>query len=170
METAMKIKNIIQSRRSIRKFTQEPVDESLINEILETGRWAPSGLNNQPWRFIVVRNKEIKEKISNCTKYKRIICDAQVLIIVFLDNDAGYNRTKDVQAIGACIQNMLLMCHSLNLGACWLGEILNRREDVEKLLEVPSSYELMAVLAIGYPNEKGSSSRKKLTELVVKRI
>lgn len=166
----MELIEIIKSRRSIRRFKSKPVPNNLIDAILEAGRWAPSGLNNQPWRFIVVLKPELINKISEHTKYKSIVSAAPALIVVFLDNTAGYDRTKDLQAIGACIQNMLLMSHSLGLGSCWLGEILNKREKVERLLEVPKSYELMAVLAIGYPDESGESDRKDLNQLVFKRI
>jgi len=73
---------------------------------------------------------------------------------------------KDLQAIGACMQNMLLAAHSLGLGASWQGEILNRADEVEELLGVPSYYELMAVLTLGYPGGAGqASSRRRLSEL-----
>lgn len=166
----MDLMEIVKSRRSIRKFKTKPIPDDMVDKILDAGRWAPSGLNNQPWRFVVVQDKETVIKISENTKYKKIIMGAPLLIVIFLDNNAGYNHTKDVQAIGACIQNMLLMCRSLELGCCWMGEILNRRQEVEKLLEVPQAYELMAVLAIGYPDESGSSSRKELNELIFKKI
>ncbi len=62
---------------------------------------------------------------------------------------------------------MLLAIHELELGACWMGEILNRRDEVEKLLKVPKSFELMVVLAIGYPQPRDQSScRKSLEELI----
>ena len=65
--------------------------------------------------------------------------------------------------------NMLLAIHSIGLGACWLGEIINQRAQVESLLEVSSNFELLAVLAVGYPQAKGcTSSRKPLDEIVLK--
>ena len=71
-------------------------------------------------------------------------------------------------AIGACIQNMLLEAYSLGLGSCWLGEILNRKEDVEKLLKIPDDCELMAVVTLGYPDEKvAKPSRKSLKSLLI---
>lgn len=167
----MEIAKLIKSRRSVRDFTGQIVSDDLIDQVLEAGRWAPSGLNNQPWRFVVIKKGEAMTRVAACTKYQSTAEAASLLISVFLDHDAGYDRTKDVQAIGACIENMLLAAHALGLGACWLGEILNQRNQVEKFLEVPDSYELMAVLAIGYPQARQrSSSRKPLTELIFKRI
>lgn len=167
----MSILEAIRARRSVRDFTDQELMEEQIEQILEAGRWAPSGLNNQPWRFAIVKNREVKEQIAACTSYARTIKGANLLIAVFLDTDVMYDRTKDVQAIGACIQNMLLAVHDLGLGACWMGEILNRRDQVERILQVPKSFELMTVLAIGYPEPgEHSSSRKILTELVKARF
>lgn len=68
-------------------------------------------------------------------------------------------------AIGACIQNMLLAVHSLELGAVWLGEILREKEKVNRILNAPHPLELMAVIAIGYPVERAASTRKALSEI-----
>ncbi|WP_094226460.1 nitroreductase family protein [Methanolobus psychrotolerans] len=145
------VTDIILSRRSVRKFTEEPVENKEIKTILEAGRWAPSGLNNQPWRFIVIKDKSTMEELATCTHYGDIIQNAPLLIAVYLDLDVMYNRTKDVQAIGASIQNMLLACCDLKLGAVWLGEILNNSNKVNLILSCPDTLELMAVLAIGKP-------------------
>ncbi|MDK2833169.1 MAG: hypothetical protein PWP63_256 [Methanolobus sp.] len=154
------------SRRSIRKYTQEKISREEITTILEAGRWAPSGLNNQPWKFIVIQEKETVEKLAGCTHYGNIVSNAPLLIAVYLDQAAMYNRTKDLQAIGAAIQNMLLACCELGLGAVWLGEILNQKDKVNLILSCPDSMELMAVLAIGHPAEKNAvSSRKELREI-----
>jgi nitroreductase len=154
-------------RRTIRHYTSREVGEGPLLSILEAGRWAPSGKNGQPWRFIVVREEKTKEALSRLTRYGSIIAQASVVITVFLDAGAGYDRVKDLQAIGACMQNMLLAAHSLGLGASWQGEILNQVEEVEKLLGVPAAFELMAVLTLGYPARTDqTSSRKEIEDLV----
>ncbi len=158
----------ILTRRSVRSFTDEPVDRESIRTILEAGSWAPSGLNNQPWRFAVLWDDEIKQKLSQFTRYGSIIKNAPVVIAVFLDHDASYNYVKDCQAIGACLQNMLLTIHDLGLGGVWIGEILKNKDDVRMLLGLDSKLELMAVVALGHPSEGNRSShRKNLDELVV---
>jgi len=162
-----KVIDTILKRRSVREFTDKPVSKEDINTILNTGHWAPSGLNNQPWRFIVVRNRETIHKLSECTHYSGIVAGAPLLIAAFLDTEHSYNRTKDVQAIGAAIQNMLLTSCELGLGGVWLGEILNQNEKVNSILDCPSKLELMAVLAIGEPVPKErTSTRKALSEIV----
>lgn len=156
----------ILSRRSIRKYTQEKISREEISTILNAGRWAPSGLNNQPWKFVVIQEKETMEKLAECTHYGNIVSNAPLLIAVYLDQATMYNRTKDLQAIGAAIQNMLLACCELELGAVWLGEILNQKDKVNLILSCPDSMELMAVLAIGHPAEKNvQSARKEITDI-----
>jgi nitroreductase len=156
----------ILSRRSVRKFTNGPVTKTHINTILDAGRWAPSGLNNQPWRYIVVQDRDTIQEIACCTRYSDVVQGARILIAVFLDKDAIYNYMKDVQAVGASIQNMLLACCDLGLGAVWLGEILNRKEKVNLILDAPDTFELMAVLAIGDPtDEERTSTRKAIREI-----
>ena len=159
--------DIIRTRRSMRKFESEEIDGATVEKIIEMGTWAPSGLNNQPWRFVVVKGKEIKDKLAQQTKYSRIIENAPVCIAVFLDNAASYDRVKDIQAIGACLQNMLLAIHAMGLGGVWLGEILKNREEVEKLLGVPESCELMAVIAFGKPAQKAGEGRRKPLDQVI---
>ena len=143
------------------------MNDKKLEEIMDAGRWAPSGLNNQAWRFIVVRDAGSKEKISRLTNYGSIIKNAPVLIAVFLDRNEMYDHTKDVQSIGACVQNMLLAIHSMGLGAVWLGEILRKKEGVNSVLEAPDPFELMAVVALGHPvRKKRESERKELHSLV----
>lgn len=157
----------IKTRRSVRGFTDENVSDEIVGNILDAGRWAPSGLNNQAWIFILVRDPDTKVAVSKLTEYGPTIKNAPLLIVVFLDKDHMYHYVKDVQSIGACIQNMLLAIHSLGLGAVWLGEILKNKEMVNKILDAPDSYELMAVVALGHPVSKTRvSERKAISELV----
>ena len=166
----MDIIGIIRARRSVRKFKSDAVPEELIERILDAGRWAPSGLNNQPWRFAIVRDRELIKEISKLTHYRRIVLGAQVLIPVFIDTERIYHREKDIQGIGACLQNMLLEIHSLGLGAVWLGEIIRSNLPIKRILGLGDALELMAVLALGYPDETPQPTRRKaLQDLIVYR-
>lgn len=161
----------IYTRRSVRDFTGVEVEQDKIREILTAGSWAPSGLNNQPWRFVVVRNSEKKRELAGLTHYSRILLQAPVALAIFIDHAAMYNDTKDHQAVGACLQNMLLAAHALGLGAVWLGEILKQATAVRNVLELPGNLELMAVLAIGYPSKTDqTSTRKDLSDLILKEV
>jgi nitroreductase len=154
----------IKERRSVRQFLKREVPDDLVREVLTAGSWAPSGLNNQPWRFIVVRDEKTKEAMAQHTHYGHTIRGAPVLICVFMDAEASYDRTKDSMGIGACNQNILLAAHSLGLGTVWLGEILKDKEDVRKILGAPDVYELMAVICLGYPEPRDRGSERKPVE------
>ncbi len=165
------ILEIIRARRSVRHFRPEPPSEEAIDAILTAGAWAPSGLNNQPWAFAVIRDAETRKALAGLTRYGRIILEAPALIAVFLDGGKTYDRTKDCQAIGACVQNMLLYIHASGLGAVWLGEILKNKAEVSRLLDAPEGLELMAVVALGTPSgeELHEGKRRPLTESVFRR-
>ncbi|HPS58292.1 MAG TPA: nitroreductase family protein [Spirochaetota bacterium] len=162
------ILELIRSRRSIRKFKTEEIPEEIIYEILEAGIWAPSGMNNQPWKFIILKDRDFRDRISRFTKYSKIITAADFCIAVFYNKPAGYDRDKDLMAIGSCIQNMLLYSFSAGIGSVWLGEILKNKQEVNRLLEVDESCEFMALLAFGIPDEKPSSERSDITTMLLK--
>ncbi len=165
------ILHLIKNRRSVRRYSDKGVPGAAVRRVLEAGRWAPSGLNNQPCRFIVVKDPGIKDRMAALTESSAAVRSARVLIAVFLDKKVMYNRTKDIQAAGACMQNMLLEAHALELGACWLGEILNKKKDARGLLGAPKTYELMGVISLGWPARgRRGSSRKSLKSLVYKTI
>lgn len=165
----MDILDTTRQRRSIREYKKDIPAGTLIEKILEAGRWAPSGLNNQPWRFLVIKDRAKKDGLAQFTKYGDIIRDAPMVIVVCMDVADSYNREKDLMAIGACIQNMLLAAHGLGLGACWLGEILNKKQGVAKYLNLEADLEVMAVLTLGYPDEDVTEGcRKSLKSLIIK--
>src|SRR5512135_1052319 len=98
-----KVLSVIRSRRSVRDFSEKAPSVGLVRRLLEAGRWAPSGLNNQPWRFCVVRDKTTRERLAAFTKYGAILRRAPVVILVACDNADSYNREKDMMALGASI-------------------------------------------------------------------
>lgn len=166
----MKSKNfleLVKTRRSVRNFKEQQVSQRIIRGALEAARWAPSGLNNQPWRFMILHSK-LKNTLAEYTKYSQVIRRADKLILVFLDKNKSYNYKKDIMAIGAAIQNMLLYLWVEAIGSCWLGEILNQAKQVESRLEVEASLELAAVIALGVPqNNLPLKARIPLSQLTL---
>lgn len=161
----------IYRRRSVRDYTPQEVGLDDLREIIRAGVWAPSGLNNQPWRFVLVRDGQTKEKLAALTKYQKIVLAAPALITVFLDREAMYDEVKDHQAAGACIQNMLLAAEALGLGAVWLGQILHNREKVREVLELDARFDLMAVIALGHPAPgERRSQRQPLEDFILRSI
>ncbi|MFZ5759278.1 MAG: nitroreductase family protein [Thermodesulfobacteriota bacterium] len=161
----------IRTRRSIREFTAEPVAADDLREIIRAGIWAPSGLNNQPWRFVVVTTDELRRQLAETTHYRHIVLAAQALIAVYLDQEAMYDEVKDHQAAGACIQNMLLAAEALDLGAVWLGQILKNKVRVNEILGLAARFDLMAVIALGHPAHRNQqSTRKEIDEFILKTL
>jgi len=141
---------LIKSRRSIRNYVYKKINNDIIKEIIECGRWAPSGQNNQPWKVCIVAHPTVKRMIAEQTKYGGIIESAYVNFVIFLDLDRCYDRLKDLQAIGAFIQNILLAAHAKGLGAVWIGEILKNKEKINEIFKFPTDkYELMCVITLG---------------------
>jgi nitroreductase len=161
----------LQTRRSIRTYTDQPVTREQLREIIRLGTMAPSGQNNQPWRFVTIQNKETLQKLSQLTKYSHVIGKAAVCIAVFIDKTAMYHEVKDHQSMGACIQNLLLASHGMGLGAVWLGEILKSAKEVRELCGLSNDMELMAVVALGHPAGKGgTASRRPVGEVLLKEL
>lgn len=162
------IMKAIHERRSVRHFMDTPVSRDLIMTAIEAASWAPSGLNNQPWRFAIIWDQAMKEALAALTKYSNTLKSASVLIAGFLDKEASYDYTKDCQAIGACLQNLLLSLHSMDLGAVWIGEILKNKERVTEILGLPEGLELMAIVAVGHPASRSQkSNRRPIAELIM---
>ncbi len=159
----------IRQRRSIRHYTHQSVTDEAVYAILEAGRWAPSGLNNQPCRYLALSHEDPRCAILVAyTKYARIVREAGVIILVFLQRDAMYHQAKDHQAAGAAIQNMLLAAHAQGLGAVWLGEIINQADVLLPRLDLdPALLSFEAAIALGHPAKQGTSTRKPLVELML---
>jgi nitroreductase len=161
----------IQKRRSIREFSDKTVSREDLMVIVEAGIWAPSGKNNQPWRFVLITDDEIRNKIGGMTLYSHIIYSCRALIAVYLDSEAMYDPIKDYMSVGAAIQNMLLTIESLGLGAVWLGQILKNKKEVSEILGVENRFNLMAVLAIGHPLHRNQKShRKDTSDFIIKKF
>jgi nitroreductase len=141
----------IRDRRSVRAFRPQPVEREKLEAILEAGRWAPSGKNTQPWRFVVVESAAKRAELAKLVTQKDMVGTAPVTLAILLDRAAGYDELKDAQGIGACAQSVLLAVHALGLGACWIGRA--RDQEVEALLGAKDGEELMMLIPIGYPAE-----------------
>jgi nitroreductase len=145
---------LIRSRRSVRNFVYQKIDNKTIREIIDCGRWAPSGQNKQPWKVCIVAHPTVKRMIGEQSKYGGIIESAFLNLVIFYDIERGYDRTKDLQSIGAFIQNILLATHAKGLGALWIGEILENKEKINEIFKLPpEKFELMCVITIGIIDE-----------------
>jgi nitroreductase len=161
----------IYKRRSIREYTDAEISSQQLHEIIRAGMWAPSGMNNQPWRFVIIQNPGIKDQLAQQTHYGHIVRNANALIAVYLSKDDMYDAVKDHQSAGACIQNMLLAAEALGLGAVWLGQILKNKTEVNRILGLTDNFDLMAVVVLGHPlHHNQKSERKEFSELLLKQL
>ncbi len=143
-------------RRSIRKYKKDTVSEETIEKIIRAGMAAPSAGNEQPWHFIVIKDKNIINEIPKFHAYSRMLHEVNCAIVVcgdlFLQKYEGFW----VQDCSAATQNMLLMAQALGLGSVWLG-VYPREERVEalkSLLGLPDNVIPLSILPIGYPAEE----------------
>lgn len=165
----MDVFECIKTRRSIRNYLDQPIDEIYITKIMQAAIWAPSGKNGQPWKFKIITNKELINKISEMSIYGKWMKTAPCFICVFLDKDKSYDYIKDMQSCGAVIQNIMLYAYSIGVGSCWVGEILTKSKTISDLLDVPiAKYELMAVITLGYKaNCKSVSNRCAIESFIL---
>lgn len=162
----------LQRRRSIRAYTKQDVTDAQLMTILEAGRWAPSGLNNQPFRFLALKRGDQRiPELAPLTKYSHIVEQAAALIGVFLFKENMYHQLKDHQAAGACVQNIMLATHALGLGSVWLGQMMNNAPKVLHTLKLSEEqYEFITFIALGHPQKEGVPSRKPLEEYMLESL
>jgi nitroreductase len=148
----------ILGRRSIRVYAPGEVSEAAVLQLLQAAMAAPSAVARDPWRFVVIRNRETLSRIAAALPNGGMLATAPLGIIVCGDLEAAHDRQLSylLQDCSAAIENLLLAAHALGLGACWLG--VHPREDrVRKLtgiLSLPASIIPVAGVAIGPPGEE----------------
>jgi len=161
----------IRNRRSIVRFETAPIEEEEVEAILEAGRWAPSWLNRQPWRFILITDQNIKERLSEIvpTIYNLGMKEAPICIAVCVDPKEDPFHYIEDGAIAA--QNMALAAHSLGLGSCWIGVLDLKDKDsaeekIKEILNVPKNCRVISLLPIGVPKYVPEKTRKELSQMV----
>ena len=146
----MDILEIIGRRRSIRKFKPDPISENELTTILKAGHTAPSACNMQNWRFIVINDNDLKQKLSDIGAAS-FIKHAPVGILVLYDNRTQNVEYSDhIQSGAAAIQNMLLAASALGIGACWVCH-LPPKKLLKKLMSIPWHMTPIAYITLGYP-------------------
>ncbi len=142
-------------RRSIRRYTAEPVTPEQLQAVLRAGMAAPSAENGQPWQFVVVDDREKLNRIPEFHPYSRMLREAPVAIVVC--GDATLEKIPGfwVQDCAAATENMLLMAQELGLGSVWLGvyPLADRVKALQELLHLPEPITPLAIMPLGHPAE-----------------
>ncbi|MDF1515191.1 MAG: nitroreductase family protein [Anaerolineae bacterium] len=151
---------VIFTRRSIRRYTDNPVSPEDLETILDAGMNAPSANNRQPWHFIVVTDREKLTSITKVHPYTQMLKQAPVAILVC--GDTTVSPTYWEQDCSAATENILLAARALNLGTVWCGVFPNedRIRGIKSLFNIPDKIQPLNVIALGYPSEiKGRADR-----------
>jgi len=171
---AVSVHDVIRRRRSVRRYLDRPVEKEKILACLEAARLAPSADNVQPWRFVVVDDPDLKEKMSRAAfsgiyALSRFASRAPVLIVILARLDIIANRLgkqiRDVRFylidIGIAGEHFVLQAEELGLGSCWIGWFNARK--VRKVLKVPRKYKIVALLSLGYAEKRPRREKKRKT-------
>ncbi len=144
------VDNIL-SRKSVRKYTAQKVEQEKIDIILKAAMAAPSAMNKQPWEFVVVNDKKTLENIAKILPYASPAKNASVAIIVC--GNADISEIYWVQDCSAVTENILLAAESLKLGAVWCGIYPqeDRVKGIQRLLMIPKNIIPLCVIPVGYP-------------------
>jgi nitroreductase len=159
----MDVIQAIKERRSIRKYSEEPIPEDQLKQILEAGRWAPSRGNSQPWKFIVLKDDQLRKELSEVVLTGKFLAQAPVGIAIVVDPKTSKHPEQEG---AAAIQNILLVAHALGLGTCWISVWgTDWAKTAAKVLGIPDEERLISIVSIGYAAEAPEKGRKELDEI-----
>ncbi len=157
-------KEFLVSRRSIRSFEDRNVPLELVLEAIDVARYAPSARNTQPWRVIIVRSRELLDKLSGIHSGASPLKKAKLALVVL----ANKNESPTSHVVDASLFAMYLWLalHCKGLGAVWI-QTLRNIEAIRSILDVPEEYVPAGILAVGWPAEKPSPKPRKSVEEIV---
>jgi len=145
----------VMDRRSIRKYTDDPVTDEHIEQLLRAAMAAPSAGNQQPWHFVVTRDSEALVQVTGVHPYAKMLPGASAAVVVCGDPNAGRWTQFWDQDCAAATENLLVEAQRLGLGAVWLGvhPLKERVEGVRAVFGIPSSIVPFAIVPLGWPAE-----------------
>ncbi|MFC2066675.1 nitroreductase family protein [Chloroflexota bacterium] len=174
----MEVMEAISSRRSIRKYKPDPIDDSTLEMVLEAARLAPSWANTQCWRFIVVRDNKIKAQLVSTLSEGNPVVPAidNAPVVIVACAELGKSGCKDGMArtdkgdwfmfdVALAMQNLVLTAQSLGLGTVHVGSFDAKK--AESILEIPEGFCVVEMTPLGYPDQvREPRPRKELSEIV----
>ncbi len=153
----------IRTRRTIRRWTDQPVSEETVKELLECALWAPSACNMQLWDFVVVTDPATRQSLAGAVPFAD---KAQVCIFICYNTRFSEGSYANIQSASAAVMNMLLRAHSLGLGGFWQATI-HDRQTLRQTLGLPKDVEVLSTTLFGYPAEApGAPARRDPSHLV----
>ena len=153
----MELKEVLLKRRSVRKFTDEPVSDEMIEELLHAAMSGPSACNKKPWEFYVVTNEQKLEELKGASKFTKFSSKLAIIVCGSLTRALPLQLANYwIQDCSAATENILLRVTDLGLGAVWCGIHPQKRaeEKVQKILDIPKNQIPLNIIFIGYPVEE----------------
>jgi nitroreductase len=148
----MDVMEVIKSRRSIRQFTDKPIEKEKLERLLEAARWAPSGGNLQRWRFVVVTSPSQRELVRKFAPGIFAMPAAFIVICAELEPDAkDWIRNLHLADCSIASQNIMLAAHEMGIGTC--VALSYAKSAIGEILELPDNIQPMLVVTLGYPAE-----------------
>lgn len=154
----MSILEIIKNRRSIRKYQTKEIPSELVDQLIEALVWAPSAGNLQSRKFYFVFNEEIKTKLAEAALGQDFVAEAPLVVVGCTDDriESKYSergkKLYSVIDVSCSLTNLSLLAKELGLGTCWVGAF--DEEGVREVLEIPDNLRPVAIMPVGYPDEK----------------
>ena len=162
----MDVYEAVRTRLTVREFEPDPVPDEVVEKLVRAGQWAASSRNLQPWRFIVIRDRDTLARIGAVASSGRFVADAPMAIAIAMD-DAD---RPDLDT-GRAMQQMELVAWEEGLGTCFVGlRVAEQNRQVKEILGIPDAVELVTVLPFGYrlagnDGREGIKNRKPLSEI-----
>ncbi len=166
----MDVFNVIEKRYSVRSYANKDIPDKDLRKILESARLAPSAGNRQEWRFIVVKDKDIRAKLCEAAKEQVFVSEAPVVIACCAETDNHMMTCGQLCYpidVAVAIDHMALVATELGIGSCWIGAF--HEDKVKKILNIPDEIRVVELLCLGYaadekPHEKNRLSLKKIVK------
>jgi len=167
----MDLMEAIKTRRSIRRYKNLQIPETLLREVLNSARLAPSADNSQPWKIVVVRDEQVKARLAAACNGQKFMAQAPMILVACgIPEDAfptvgGYMSSHVIDATIA-VDHLTLAAHALGLGTCWIASF--KEDKVREILGIPEDVRVVALTPLGYPDENPERTpRKNLEDLTV---
>ena len=164
---ALSLMDIIRGRRSIRAYSDKPVEQKKLEAVLEAARLAPSARNRQKWQFIIVTDPAVKDAMAEACFNQPSVQQAPVFIAVVDEEPEMMTCQQPVDAVDASIafSFLILKAYEEGLGTCWLGYF--DQDKIKAALGIPENMSVVAATPLGYPAESPDArGRKPLNEIV----
>ena len=164
----MDFRELVKSRYSVRSYQPRPVEQDKLDRILEAVREAPSGSNRQPWKFVVVRDAEVRRQLVPACFNQQFIAQAPVVIAgvgLMPERMMRCEIPGDPVDLAIAMEHLALAAVAEGLGTCWIGAFYQGQ--VRKVLGIPEVAKVVAVMTLGYPADSPRpKSRKSVGEIV----